>query len=81
MKAKEGRVAGLPWCIRHRDGWCATDRKRAPKESEDSSRTVCKHYVILCWGWARRSPTCGECKSRLAAKASCATRAQGRGRG
>lgn len=56
-----------PWCIRHRDGWCATNRKRAPREVEDSARTVCKHYVILGWGWARRTPTCEDCLRRLAA--------------
>lgn len=61
-------MASEPWCIRHRGGWCATDRKRKPGEAEDSSRTVCRHYVVLCWGWERRLPDCPDCRRILKAR-------------
>lgn len=65
------------WCVRHRDGWCATSRKTPPQDSVVNQKTVCKHYVVLPLGikWGR--PTCTECIVVLTkAKESTATDTQ-----
>lgn len=53
------------WCVRHRDGWCATASNRPHWEEDNNVPTRCGHFVVLPWGSAYREPTCGEC---LAAK-------------
>ena len=62
----------LPVCVRHRDGWCATRRKRLPTDNEvtDAQPTLCKHYVVAPWGYEFRRPTCPECLAILKAKES-----------
>jgi hypothetical protein len=49
------------WCVRHKDGWCATKRNRKPGEGRDSVETRCNHFVTLPWGYEQREPTCEEC--------------------
>ncbi len=49
------------WCVRHRDGWCATKTGKPHKESATNVYTRCGHVVILPMGSEKRVPTCVEC--------------------
>jgi len=52
-----------PVCVQHRDGWCATKRTKVPKEEEDDNEpTLCGYFVVLPYGFDRRTPTCPDCK-------------------
>ena len=53
----------LPICVRHRDGWCA--RKDQIMEYSDNIKTLCGHFILMCWGIERRKPTCDECIKQL----------------
>lgn len=57
-----------PVCVRHQGGWCATDRKRMPKEETviDVVPTTCAHRIVLPWGFERRDPDCPSCVAVLA---------------
>lgn len=53
------------WCVRHRDGWCATKDGRKHDDAENNVATKCEHFVVLPWGAEKREPTCNECKAVL----------------
>jgi pyrimidine deaminase RibD-like protein len=57
---KATRVQAV-WCVKHRDGWCATKSGRRYAEGITNAPTKCKHYVTLPCGYERRVPTCVEC--------------------
>lgn len=51
------------WCVEHKDGWCATAyQPKSEPRYRDRVKTKCNHWVILPWGFAKRVPTCMECK-------------------
>jgi len=56
-------------CVRHREGWCATRRKRIPDENDRAAgtgaATLCRYVVVLPWGYERRTPTCAACLLRM----------------
>ena len=54
------------WCVRHEDGWCATDNRKWFKDGQDSVKTACGKVVALPWGCLRTVPTCPECRGRRA---------------
>ena len=49
------------WCVRHRDGWCACEPNRKPKETENNIPTKCDHFVFGPMGIEKREPTCPDC--------------------
>lgn len=49
------------WCVRHKDGWCATKPNRKYRESAWCVPTRCGYYVHLPYGIAKREPTCPDC--------------------
>lgn len=53
------------WCVRHRDGWCATATGKKARDSALSVKTKCGNSVILHWGSQERQPNCPECLSEL----------------
>jgi hypothetical protein len=54
-------ITGLHWCVKSRDGWCATKVNRQPPEGATSVATLCQHFVVLPGGYERREPTCRDC--------------------
>ena len=52
---------GPVWCVKHRDGWCATKFGRRPSGDALHDDTRCGHVVTLRVGSERRMPTCLEC--------------------
>jgi hypothetical protein len=58
--AKATRVRAV-WCVRHRDGWCATKTGKPHQEDATSVPTRCGHHVVLPMGSTRHVPTCVEC--------------------
>lgn len=55
------------WCVRGRDPiWCATFRGHKPSKMADVDRTACGMQITFRFDSARRSPTCDECKKRVA---------------
>ncbi len=53
------------WCVRHRDGWCATKAGRRPTTDAIHDETRCGHTVHLRTGSGRRLPNCAGCRSRM----------------
>lgn len=49
------------WCVKHRDGWCATDTGKAFKEGVFTVKTMCQHHVCMPYGCEYREPTCKQC--------------------
>ena len=54
-----------PVCVHHREGWCATRRKKLPEGIPWSQATVCGYHVCGPRGYAIRQPTCQECLEKL----------------
>lgn len=52
-----------PICVRHRDGWCATNKKTL--SYSDSVKTICGNYVQLPWEIEQTLPDCPECMKRM----------------
>jgi hypothetical protein len=52
------------WCVRHRNGWCATATGKPFPETRDSVKTACGYFVILPGGCEFREPDCKECKAK-----------------
>ena len=57
------------WCIRHREGWCATATGKPSKDGSDNVATVCQHFVIMPGGCKVCKPDCPECLRILAKRA------------
>jgi hypothetical protein len=53
------------WCVRHRDGWCATKNGKRHADTQDSVPTKCGYFVILPGGSERRAPDCPDCLAAL----------------
>lgn len=53
-------MAKKVWCVRHREGWCATATGKSFKEEQGTVKTKCRHYVIMPLGCEFRVPTCTE---------------------
>lgn len=51
------------WCVEHKDGWCAIKLNYKPPEDANNVPTRCNHFVVLPTGFAKRQPTCDECKA------------------
>jgi len=49
------------WCVKHREGWCATKGGRRPDPKALSDATRCGSQVIARWGGEKRIPDCEEC--------------------
>lgn len=58
------------WCVRHRDGWCATRGNYEPDEGVGSVPTVCGWFVNLPGGIDKRQPDCRDCLAALAKPAN-----------
>jgi hypothetical protein len=58
--AKATRIVPV-WCVKHRNGWCATATGKSYTPDAVNVRTLCKHSVCLPGGAAIRIPTCVEC--------------------
>jgi len=56
------------WCVRHRDGWCATKRGRRPDPDAIQDETRCNHFIVMRWGSEKREPDCPECRKRMGLK-------------
>lgn len=62
--AEESEIAMKKiWCVRSREGWCATATGR--RESTTNVKTRCGRYVVLPWGSALRRPDCANCIAKL----------------
>lgn len=57
------------WCVRHRDGWCATKGGRRPDPEAWSDLTRCGYQVLLRWGSEKRLPDCPECRAKMGLEA------------
>ena len=58
----ELKASWKPWCVEHRDGWCAMMQQHGPRDINAMSvETCCKHWVTLPFGRERRKPTCPDC--------------------
>ena len=57
------------WCVRYKDGTCATLNGRRPSDSAVNVKTLCDHYVVLHNGGVKGIPSCKECRKILADKA------------
>ena len=53
------------WCVRHRDGWCATATGRRCTDGAWNVGTKCKHFIVAPTGCEVRKPTCPECLAAL----------------
>ena len=51
-------------CVKHRDGWCATKRKKG-LQYVDHIPTICGMVVTLPFGIEKRLPDCPECLKEL----------------
>jgi hypothetical protein len=60
-------MAGEPWIVHHRDGWCALPEGAEPDPDACNDPTVCGHVVVMRGGHKRGQPDCPECLTRLAA--------------
>ena len=58
-------------CVRHRDGWCATRRRKVPKPDSYAPQfqpIVCRNGMpraIAGEDYAEREPMCAECRQKL----------------
>ena len=52
-------------CVQHRDGWCATRRKKYLRYA-DRVPTLCGCVVTFPFGIERRKPDCEECLRKMA---------------
>lgn len=57
----EELMGKMVWCIRHKDGYCASKTPSTMPEEADSLPTLCDHFITLPTGIRRGMPTCGEC--------------------
>lgn len=62
--AKVTRLGDV-WCVKHRDGWCATATGKQHSADALNVRTVCQHSIVMPCGSERRVPTCVECIEKL----------------
>ena len=51
------------WCVKHRDGWCATKTGKPHKQDAVHVPTRCEHVITLPRGSEKRIPTCDECRN------------------
>jgi hypothetical protein len=49
------------WCVKHRDGWCATKDNHEPAEGTCNVPTRCGYWVTLPGGYDQRQPDCPDC--------------------
>ena len=49
------------WCVRHKTGWCATERNRKPSRDAVKDKTACGQYVMFRIGSMKGEPSCLEC--------------------
>ena len=61
---KATRLAPV-WCVKHRDGWCATKDGKPHDEDGWNIPTKCGQYVVGPIGSEKRIPTCVECIEKL----------------
>ncbi len=54
-----------PWCVKHRDGWCALPPGAEPDPNATSDPTLCGQTVIMRTGSQHRAPDCPECRAAL----------------
>lgn len=54
------------WCVKHKDGWCATADNKPWNERDFNVKTLCNHQVILPLGCKNGQPSCDECLRALA---------------
>lgn len=64
-QAGGGNVAGLPWIVQHRGGWCALPAGAEPDPEAFNDPTVCGHVVNMRGGTGRGWPDCPECLAKL----------------
>jgi hypothetical protein len=50
------------WCAKSRDGWCLLKPNRKPCDGAFQVRTKCEHFICLPGGFAKREPTCPDCR-------------------
>lgn len=56
------------WCVRNRDGWCATRMDTLPEAGVGFTRTECNRTVSVPCDIAYREPTCEACKEAMEKK-------------
>ncbi len=54
-------MSKMAWCIRHKDGYCASKTPSMMPAEEDSMPTLCDHFITLPTGIRKGMPTCAEC--------------------
>lgn len=64
-KPSKAHRAVLPWCVQHRDGWCAVKTGMRPAEAAASVQTKCGHFVVLPMGAEQTDPDCPDCIAAL----------------
>jgi hypothetical protein len=55
----------MVWCIRHKNGYCASNTPDQEPVYKDSMATLCSHFITLPTGIRKGMPTCAECLKAL----------------
>lgn len=53
------------WCVKNRDGWCATKNGKPNADDAWNVATKCARFTIGPLGSEKRVPTCIECVEKM----------------
>jgi hypothetical protein len=54
---KHKKLVGSVWCVKHREGWCATLNNVEPNPEAFKDKTACGYYITMRLDEAKRLPT------------------------